>query len=128
MAGRRMPRLNEQIRREVIDIVRNEVRDPRIGFVTITRVEAAPDLSLARIFLTVMGEEAAEQETLEGLRAAAPFIRGEIGKRLHVRRTPELRFEIDEALAHSQRIEELLREVRESEQDRAPADEGDEEA
>lgn len=123
MAGRRLPRINEQMKREITQILRDEVRDPRIGFVTVTRAEAAPDLSFARVFVTVMGEDAAREESLAGLSAAAPFIRGELSKRLHIRRSPELRFEFDHSLKQLQRIEELLREAR---GDGAPATDPDE--
>ncbi|HEX7118915.1 MAG TPA: 30S ribosome-binding factor RbfA [Longimicrobiales bacterium] len=111
MGSRRTERLNEQFRREITDIVRNEVKDPRVGTPTVTAVETAPDLTFARAYITVPGGEEAQQQTLQGLRAAAPFIRGELGRRLRIRRAPELRFEIDRGLEHAQRIERLLREA-----------------
>lgn len=112
MASRRIERLNEQLKREITILVREEVRDPRIGMVTVTAVEASADLSVARVFVSVMGEgEGDREESLEGLRAAAPFIRTELGKRLHVRRVPELRFELDRSLEYAQRIERLLQEA-----------------
>jgi ribosome-binding factor A len=112
MPGRRMPRVNEQLKREITDLVRNEARDPRIGLVTVTAVSAAPDLSFAKVFVTVMGDDAERVATLEGLAAAAPWIRGELGKRMHVRRIPELRFELDRSLDYAMRIERLLHEIR----------------
>lgn len=123
MANHRVSRLNEQLRREITDIVRNGLRDPRIGMVTVTDVSVTSDLEHARVFVSIMGEAAEQEATLTGLRAAAPYIRGEIGRRLTIRHTPELRFEIDHSLAHARRIEELLRSVRPEEPQAAPADE-----
>lgn len=115
MAGHRIERVNEQLRRELSHIVVGEVRDPRVGPLSVTRVVTAPDLTLARVFVQVTGDEDERRETLEGLRAATPFIRTALGQRLPLRRVPELRFERDRNLEHAQRIEELLRES-------APAD------
>lgn len=123
MANHRVSRLNEQLRREITDIVRNGLRDPRIGMVTVTDVRVTSDLEHARVFVSIMGEPAEQEATLTGLHAAAPYIRGEIGRRLTIRHTPELRFEIDQSLAHARRIEELLRSVRPEEPEAAPADE-----
>lgn len=111
MAGHRKGRLNEQLRREISQILMGEVKDPRVGGVTVTRVSAAPDLTLARIFVQLSGEEDERKETLQGLAAATPFIRTTLGQRLPMRRVPELRFERDRNLEHALRIEELLREA-----------------
>ena len=111
MAGhRRVERLNEQFRRELMDILQNQVRDPRVGTLTVTSVDVTPDLYHARIYLTSIDPES-RASSLEGLNAAAPFIRGEIGRRLHIRRTPELHFTWDDTLANAQRIEQLLRQA-----------------
>jgi ribosome-binding factor A len=111
MAGHRIERVNERLKREVSQIVMGEVKDPRVGPVTVTRVSAAPDLTLARVFVHVTGDERTQQETLAGLRAATPFIRTALGQRLPMRRVPELRFERDRNLEHAMRIEELLKEA-----------------
>ena len=110
MANRRVERLNEQLRREISDILRRDVRDPRIGIPTITRVEVSPDLWVARVFVRAGGTAEERAEALEGLEGAASFIRHEL-RGLKVRRVPELRFEVDSTLEHASRIEELLREV-----------------
>ena len=110
MANRRVERLNEQLRREISDILRRDVRDPRIGTPTVTRVEVTPDLWMARVFVRAAGDVAQQAEALEGLDGAAAFIRREL-RGLRVRRVPELRFEIDSTLEHATRIEQLLREV-----------------
>lgn len=113
MSRRRVERLNEQLKREVVDILRREVRDPRVGTVTVTAVETAPDLSSARVYVHRVGDESGERDALmEGLRAAAPFVRHELGQRLHIRRAPELIWTWDETFEHAQRIERLLAEVR----------------
>ncbi len=111
MPGRRVERLNEQFRRELTEILRGEARDPRVTEVTITGVRVAPDLSFARVFVAPTSDEAANEQALAGLRAALPFLRKELGGRMRIRRVPELRFEIDRALAYGQRIEALLHEV-----------------
>lgn len=110
MASRRAQRLNEQLRREISEILRRSVRDPRIGIPTVTRVEVTPDLWLARVFVRAAGTAEERAATLAGLDGAASFIRHEL-RGLRVRRVPELRFEIDQALEHASRIEELLRDV-----------------
>ena len=108
MAGHRIKRVNEQLKREISRIVVGEVKDPRVGGVTVTRVSAAPDLTLARVFVQLLGDEAERAETMEGLAAATPFIRSALGQRIRMRRVPELRFERDASLEHAMRIEELL--------------------
>jgi len=116
MANRRVERLNEQLRREISDILRRDVRDPRVGVPTVTRVEVTPDLWMARVFVRVVGSDLERQEALVGLDAAAPFVRRALGG-LRMRRVPEIRFEADETLEHVSRIEELLRDVMSGEGD-----------
>lgn len=111
MATRRIERLNEQLKREIIGLLQTEVRDPRIGAATITEVDCTPDLSFARVYVSTLGDEDQKTQTLEGLTAAAPFIRSELGRRIHIRRIPELRFEHDRALEYAMRIEKLLKEA-----------------
>jgi ribosome-binding factor A len=109
---RRTDRLNEQLRQEISMLVRDEVRDPRVGLVTITAVETSPELDHAKIYITARGDDEEKQAALAGLRSAAAFVRGQLGRRLHIRRIPELHFEIDRVLEEAGRIEALLREVR----------------
>ena len=111
MAGLRIKRLNEQLKREIAEILLGEVKDPRVGPVTVTGVSAAPDLTLARVFVHPLGSDEERQETMAGLKAAQPFIRAEIGRRLPLRRAPEIRFEVDESMEHAQRIERILAEI-----------------
>ncbi len=90
------------------------LKDPRIGFVTITGVEMTPDLHLARVFFSVMGDEKAQQETEEGLKSSVSFIRRELGKRLRMRYTPDLIFSYDHSLEYGNRIDTLLEEIQET--------------
>lgn len=109
---RRTDRINEQLKQEIAVLVRDEVRDPRVGLATVTAVETSPELDHARVYFTALGDEEEREAILEGLRSAAPFIRGQLGKRLHMRRIPELHFQVDRVLEEAERIERLLREVR----------------
>jgi ribosome-binding factor A len=108
---RRTDRINELLREEISVLVRNEVRDPRVGLATVTAVETSPELDHARVYFTTLGDEDERQEVLAGLRSAAPFVRSQLGRRLHMRRIPELHFEVDRKLDEALRIEALLREA-----------------
>ena len=118
-------RLGEQIREEVSDILGREVRDPGIGFLTLTRVRVTEDLSQARIYYTMLGDPAERKKTARALERAVPFIRRSLAERLHVRRMPELAFEFDQSVAHQARVEELLEEIKREDLERAAAKEGD---
>ncbi len=122
MASRRLARLNEQLKRELSEMIRTQVRDPRVGVVTVTGVEVASDLGSARVFVRVIGNRAELVETLAGLEAAAPFLRGLLGRVLHVRRVPELRFREDRSMEHARRIEQVLSEVVVPEDETQPED------
>lgn len=111
MAHRRIARLNEQLKREISAVLRTGVRDPRVGTVVVTGVEAAPDLYSARVFVRPVGETEDRHQAMEGLEAAAPFVRRELSQRLSLRRVPELRFEEDRTLEQAMRIEKILDEV-----------------
>jgi len=104
--------LNEQLKRELSELLRTEVRDPRVGLVTVTGVEITRDLSLARVYVRPgLQSDANTGEMLSGLAASAPYLRGMLGKSMKVRRVPELRFQLDRSLDHARRIEEILSEV-----------------
>jgi ribosome-binding factor A len=115
MAKKRVARLNEQLKRELTQLLRFEVKDPRIGLITITDVEVTPDLYHAKVYWTMQGGEEEREQALEGLRAASGYLRGEIGRRMHIRRSPDLHFTFDNTLEHAMHIEQLLREARVSE-------------
>jgi ribosome-binding factor A len=111
MAVRRTARLNEQLKRELAELIRTQVRDPRVGLVTLTGVVTTRDLGVARVHVLTSGSDAERAATHEGLVAAAPFLRSALGKILSIRRVPELRFQEDRSLEHAQRIEQVLSEV-----------------
>ncbi len=106
--NRRLARLNEQFRREITAILRRSVRDPRVQDVVVNSVEVTSDLWLARIYVRLGGEGQERAEAIQGLDAAANFIRRELAGVLHIRRIPELRFLEDKTLAQANRIEEIL--------------------
>jgi len=107
----RSHRVGEQIQKEVSALILKGLKDPRVGFVTITAVEVSRDLHHARIFFTVIGDERARRESERGLNSALPYLRREIGKRLRLRLVPELTFEYDTSLEYGNRIESLLRDL-----------------
>ncbi len=107
----RANRVGEQIKKEMTDIIANKLKDPRIGFVTVTEVRVTGDLQQAKVYITVLGEEQAKQDTLAGLMKATGFIRSEIGQRIRLRKTPEIMFELDEAFAYGNHIEDLIRKI-----------------
>jgi len=108
MQYKRADRVGDQILREVSQLLLEEVKDPRIGMVTISRVQVTNDLSYARVYYTVFGDEAQRANTAEGLKKATGFIRKQIGRRMRLRITPEIIFKFDESLDHAERINQLL--------------------
>jgi len=107
----RSHRVGEQIQKEISALLVKGLKDPRVGFVTITAVEVSGDLRHARIYFTVLGDEQARCETQSGLTSAIPFLRRELGKRLRLRLVPELTFQFDTSLEYGNRIEALLRDL-----------------
>jgi ribosome-binding factor A len=114
---KRSQRVSELLHHEVSRMVQFELKDPRIGFVTVTGVELTSDLQHAKIFFTVMGDEATRSKTSTGLDKAIPFIRRELGRRLHLRIIPEISFHYDTSIEYGTRIESLLKEAQLGEAD-----------
>jgi ribosome-binding factor A len=108
---RRAERLAEEIREVVAGIIGGELKDPRIGFVTVTRVSLTADLRLARIHVGILGGREQREKGLEGLKQAAGFVRREVGRRIRLRHTPELSFQYDEGLEATERVAKLLRDT-----------------
>jgi len=108
----RPERLAEAIKKEVSDMLREEIKDPRIGFVTITNVEVSKDLRYANIFASVFGGSADQKATMEALHGAQGFIRGELGRRIRLRYTPEITFKLDHSISRGSKLLALMKEVR----------------
>jgi ribosome-binding factor A len=111
MSSQRPTRVGDQIREEIADLLAREVHDPGIGFLTITHVNVTPDLQQARVYYTTMGDEAARRQSRQALERAAPFLRRQLGRRLRLRRVPELQFFFDESIERHDRIERILQEL-----------------
>lgn len=109
---RRTRQVGELLREELTDIIRREVKDPRIGFFSITRVDVPPDLRTARVFVSVLGTEEERQNTQEALRSAAKFIRFHLKPRLRMRQIPELDFRDDRSMEYAAQISERMEEIR----------------
>lgn len=111
MSGLRANRIAEQMKKEIGEILNRKIKDPRVGFVTITGVEVTGDLQQATVFISVLGNEKEKKDTLNGLDKANGFIRAEVGNRIRLRKTPEISFKIDETIEYGNRIETLLRDL-----------------
>ena len=119
MASHRPDRVGDQIRQELSQLLsRGAVHDPGIGFITLTRVKVSPDLQVARVYYTTLGDEAARRETAKALQRATGFFRKRVGERLQLRRVPELQFQFDESVMHQDRVEQILRELHDEDEQR----------
>ncbi len=107
----RIEKLQELIKQEMSKMLLKEIKDPRIGFVTVTDVEMTGDLREAKIYVSIMGGDEQIKESLEGLQSALGFIRREIGKRIRLRFTPEISFALDKSLDYSEHIQKLLLQI-----------------
>jgi len=121
----RPERVAHLIQREVADLIANRLRDPGLGpWVSVTGVEVSPDLSFARVFVSMLAKGTEREASLEALRRAAPFVRRTLAPRLGLREVPELRFEWDGSLEQGARIEEILRKLERGE----PVDDAEDES
>jgi len=112
VAGNRPDKVGEQIRIELTQLLARDVHDPGIGFITLTKVTVSPDLQIARVYYTLLGDEKAQRETDKALRRALPFLRRQIAQRVRLRRVPELDFVFDKSVAQQDRIEQILQELK----------------
>jgi ribosome-binding factor A len=119
---KRADRVADLIRMEIADLLLKQVRDPRIGSVTITGVKVSDDLKMARIFFVELGKDQCGQEVRAGLAKAAGFLRRELGRRIQLRSVPELLFSYDPSFAYGDRIERLISEIHQEEGTHAPED------
>jgi ribosome-binding factor A len=112
--GHRPDRVGDQIRQELSEMLtRGDIHDPGIGFITLTRVTMSPDLQFARIYYTSLGDEKTRKETSKALDRATPYMRRQVGGRLRLRRVPEFQFRFDPTVEHQDRIEQIIRDLRE---------------
>jgi ribosome-binding factor A len=107
----RASRVGDQIREELAELLRRDVHDPGIGFLTITHVKVSPDLQQARVYYTTIGDDKARKDSARALTRATPFLRRQIGQRLRLKRVPELSFFYDEAIEKGDRIQQILLEL-----------------
>lgn len=110
----RTDRLDQLLRQEIGAILAKDVQDPRIGFVTVTDVETAPDLSTARVWISIIGQPAERELTIRALQSALPFVRHELGSRIRLRRIPELQLRVDDTVQRGTRVLQLLAELESS--------------
>jgi ribosome-binding factor A len=122
---RRSERLAQEIREEVARMIATELKDPRLGFVTVVRVELAQDVGYARVYVGVLGSEKEREKSLLALKSAAGFVRRELGKRLRIHHAPEIDFRYDKGLDATDRVARLLQE--DAERERPPVDDGESE-
>jgi len=108
MSGERMRRVDVAMRQVLGDALAQDLKDPRVGFVTVTDVKTSPDLRHARVYVSVLGDEPAQQATLDGLCSAHGFLQARIAGELRLKRTPELTFELDHTAERAARLEEIL--------------------
>ena len=116
MPSTRQRRVQELLVQEISEIVRRELQDPRIGFVTITEAEVTPDLRHARVFFSVLGDATQREETATALNRAAGFVRSEFARRAQMRYVPDIRFQFDPSAERGARISQLLEQVKQDEQ------------
>jgi ribosome-binding factor A len=115
-SSRRPEQMAETLRQVITETLARELRDPRVGFVTVTGVLVTNDLSHARVLVSVPGEEGDKTRAIEGLQSAAGFLRSRAARTLTTRTVPELHFELDRGLEHAVRINELLNSIRREEE------------
>ena len=127
MAGKaRQQRIGAEMQRVLAELISREVRDPRVGMVTLTAVQVAPDLSVARVLFVPFGGRKETDEVQEGLARAAGYLRGEVGRRLSLRHAPRLEFVFDESIERADRLTRLIDDaVRNEPSPGDPRDDGD---
>ncbi len=128
MQGKRLDRVNQLVREEISFLLQRELKDPRLGFVTVTEVAVAKDLRTAKVYVSVLGDEAQWTGSLAALQSARGFIRNWLAPRLRMRAVPELTFLPDRSMAHAARIQTLLERIRDEERPAGAAGSADSEA
>ena len=124
MPSTRPSRVGDQLRAEISELLAREVHDPGIGFLTVTQVTVSPDLQVARVYYTTLGDERARRDTAKALGRATPFLRRQLGGRLRLKRVPLLEFFFDESVERGDRIERILNELNAERAESPVADRG----
>jgi ribosome-binding factor A len=113
MSFPRVNRISEEYKREISDLIKNDINDPRIAeFTSITSVNVSPDLKYAKVYFSVLGDDKAKEDTMAGLKSAAGFVRKEMSKRVKLRYTPEIIFELDTSIEHGIYISKLIEDTK----------------
>ncbi|MGM9580725.1 MAG: 30S ribosome-binding factor RbfA [Anaerovibrio sp.] len=118
MGQLRIEKIQELMKQEISQIILQELKDPRIGFVTVTQVEVTRDLSIAKVYVSIMGNEEQIAKSWKGLNSSLGFIRREVGHRIRLRVTPDLKFVLDKSLDYSDHIQKLLLQIERDEQNK----------
>lgn len=113
MAKVRVGRVGEQLKKEISQIIQTELKDPRIGFITVTGVDVTNDFSQAKVYLSVLGSEEQREATIKLLTRSSGFIRSEVGKRIRMRKIPDLHFKFDASIDYGSKIESLIHQINE---------------
>ncbi len=124
MQGKRLDRVNQLIREEISHLVQRELKDPRLGFVTVTEVAVSKDLRTGKVYVSVLGDEAQWKASLAALQSARGFIRNWLAPRLRIRAVPDLTFVPDRSMAHAAHIQTVLERLRGEESSDPPAEPG----
>ena len=122
MPGRRTDRVSVLIQRELSDIIQRELKDPRVGFCTISQVQVSADLRYADVKVSVVGDKQQKRNSIIGLKSAAGFLRREVVQRIGLRHAPELRFELDDSVDQLMRIDRLLKRIHTQEETASSTD------
>lgn len=119
-------RINNEVQRELSRIIQGEIKDPRIHPMTsVVSVEVAPDLKSAKAYISVLGDEKAQEDTMEGLRSAEGYVRRALAKSINLRNTPEIRFILDQSIAYGVAMSKLIDTVNQEEAEETPKDQGE---
>jgi ribosome-binding factor A len=125
MSTRRQHQVGEFLREEISEMMQRELKDPRLGLASITRVEMSPDLRYARVFVSVLGSEDERRDTIQALSGASGFLRHLLKPRMRIRHVPEIQFVSDRSMEHAEQIARALNTLREEELDRQEQDQGE---
>ena len=111
-------RINSEVQRALGELIRMGVKDPRVSsLISVTDVEVAPDLKTAKVFVSVLGDEKKQKDTLEGLKSAMPYLRSQLAKSINLRNTPELRFQLDTSIEYGMHMSALIDQVKSKNED-----------